>query len=113
MTPSPRDAGNQRGAAPPRVFSARGMRFFFCACLASPPIPLAGFIPLAASSNLDLIVKVLIAGGGIIGASIAWHLAREGADVTVFERGRIGQEASWAALGLIAPQADTERAGPF
>ena len=27
--------------------------------------------------------RVIVAGAGIIGASIAWHLTRDGADVTV------------------------------
>src|SRR5882724_11550316 len=30
--------------------------------------------------------RVVIAGGGIMGASIAWHLARRGADVTLVEK---------------------------
>ncbi|MGH7925848.1 MAG: FAD-dependent oxidoreductase, partial [Candidatus Binatus sp.] len=44
-------------------------------------------------------MKALIIGGGIIGSSIAWRLASDGVDVTVFERGRLGLEASWAAAG--------------
>src|ERR1700681_4398062 len=58
-------------------------------------------------------MKVIIIGGGIIGASIAWSLARERADVVVLERGRLGQEASWAAAGMIAPQAEAQTAGVF
>jgi glycine oxidase len=58
-------------------------------------------------------VKVIIIGGGIIGASIAWSLARERAEVVVLERGRLGQEASWAAAGMIAPQAEAQTAGVF
>jgi glycine oxidase len=57
--------------------------------------------------------KILIIGGGIIGSSVAWRLAREGARVTVLERARLGQEASWAAAGMIAPQAEAQGPGPF
>ncbi len=58
-------------------------------------------------------MKVIIIGGGIIGASIAWRLARERADVLVLERARLGQEASWAAAGMIAPQAEAQASGVF
>ena len=57
--------------------------------------------------------KILIIGGGIIGSAVAWRLACEGAAVTVLERARVGQEASWAAAGMIAPQAEAQGAGPF
>jgi glycine/D-amino acid oxidase-like deaminating enzyme len=42
---------------------------------------------------------VLVVGAGIIGASIAWHLARSGARVTIVEAGKAGGVAtrnSWA-----------------
>jgi len=58
-------------------------------------------------------LKALVIGGGIIGSSVAWRLAAEGVKVTVFERGRLGQEASWAAAGMIAPQAEAEGPGPI
>jgi len=58
-------------------------------------------------------VKALIVGGGIIGASCAWRLASDGVAVTVLERGRLGQEASWAAAGLIGPQGEADQPGPF
>jgi glycine oxidase len=57
--------------------------------------------------------RVVVIGGGIIGSSIAWRLAREGYSVTVLERGRVGREASWASAGMIAPQAEAQAAGPF
>lgn len=46
-------------------------------------------------------MKIVIAGGGVIGCAIAYYLAKEGADVTVLERGDIGQEASSASAGMI------------
>jgi glycine oxidase len=58
-------------------------------------------------------MKALVIGGGIIGSCIAWRLARENAEVTILERGRLGQEASWAAAGMIAPQAEAQGPGPF
>jgi glycine oxidase len=58
-------------------------------------------------------LKAIIIGGGIIGCCVAWRLAAEGVATTVLERGRIGQEASWAAAGMIAPQAEAEGPGPF
>ncbi len=58
-------------------------------------------------------MKALIIGGGIIGGSIAWRLASEGAEVKVLERGRLGLEASWAAAGLIGPQVEAQEPGLF
>jgi len=48
---------------------------------------------------------VLIAGGGVIGLSIAWELASHGASVSLIDQGRIGREASWAGAGMLPPGA--------
>ncbi len=50
---------------------------------------------------------VIIIGGGVIGLSIAYALAREGVQATVLDRRELGREASWAGAGLIPPY--TER----
>ncbi len=49
---------------------------------------------------------VAIVGGGIIGLSIGWQLLRRGQEVTIFERGSTGREASWIAGGLLAPHTE-------
>ena len=46
---------------------------------------------------------VVVVGGGVIGLSVAYELAGQGADVTVLEQGQFGQEASWAGAGMLPP----------
>jgi len=46
---------------------------------------------------------VIVIGGGIIGASIAWKLARAPLRVTLVDAGPLGGEASWAGAGMLAP----------
>ncbi len=50
---------------------------------------------------------VVILGGGVIGLSIAYALAREGVACTVLDRRELGREASWAGAGLIPPPCET------
>lgn len=56
---------------------------------------------------------VVIAGGGVIGCSIAYHLRKAGVSVTVIDQGEIGAEASSAAAGLLAPLGSLAGPGPF
>lgn len=53
-------------------------------------------------------LRVAIVGAGVIGLSIGWKLARAGASVTVFERGRAGRGASFAAGGMLAATLESE-----
>ena len=46
---------------------------------------------------------VLIVGGGVIGLSLAWDLARHGQHVRVIDRAEPGREASWAGAGILPP----------
>jgi len=46
---------------------------------------------------------VVVVGGGIAGTSTALHLARAGVDVTLLERGAVGQGATTAAVGVLSP----------
>ena len=49
-----------------------------------------------------------IIGGGIMGLGVAWRCAQAGMGVSLYERGTIGREASWAAAGMLAPFAEME-----
>jgi glycine oxidase len=44
---------------------------------------------------------VLIVGGGVIGLTTAWFLARAGARVTLVDKGDLAQESSWAGAGIL------------
>ena len=46
--------------------------------------------------------RVVIIGGGVIGCSIACHLAGAGVGVTLLERGKVGSGASDVAAGMVA-----------
>ena len=57
---------------------------------------------------------VVIIGGGVIGLTIARALAQRGvAGVCVIEKNRCGQEASWAAGGILAPQVEADEDDQF
>jgi glycine oxidase len=46
---------------------------------------------------------VLILGGGVIGLTCAYFLAKDGTRVAVVDKGDFGQEASWAGAGILVP----------
>jgi len=56
---------------------------------------------------------VLVVGGGVVGLSIAWALSAAGARVRLVEAGRLGEAASWAAAGMLAPWGEAGAPGPF
>jgi glycine oxidase len=56
---------------------------------------------------------VIVVGAGIVGLSAARALAAAGARVLVLDRGRPGAEASSAAAGMLAAQAETEEGSPL
>jgi D-amino-acid dehydrogenase len=47
--------------------------------------------------------RTIVVGGGVIGVSCAYYLAKRGAAVTIVERDEIGRGASYGNAGTIAP----------
>ncbi len=52
--------------------------------------------------------KIAVIGGGVTGLSTAWQLSRAGHQVSVYERDHVGQAASYAGAGMLAPQAEAK-----
>ena len=68
--------------------------------LANRDLDVASVLP---ASRMPDRARVVIVGGGIIGASIAYHLTRAGErDVVLLERGRLTNGTTWHAAGLVS-----------
>ena len=68
--------------------------------LADRDLDVEGVLP---ASPLPAQARVVIVGGGIIGASIAYNLALAGeTDVVLVERGRLTNGTTWHAAGLVS-----------
>jgi len=64
--------------------------------------------------NLSKNSEILIIGGGVIGLSIARDLHKKGVEkIKIIERGEIGRESSYAAAGMLAPNAETDKIDEF
>ncbi|MBY0523771.1 MAG: glycine oxidase ThiO [Gemmataceae bacterium] len=56
---------------------------------------------------------VCIIGGGVIGLTTAYFLARDGIQVEVLDKGDFGQEASWAGAGILPPGSPSATLSPY
>src|SRR5438309_6303987 len=56
--------------------------------------------------------RVVVVGGGVIGACSAYYLARAGWRVTVLDRGEFGMGCSHANCGYVCPSHVLPLAGP-
>jgi len=56
---------------------------------------------------------VIVIGAGVIGCACAFELAAAGARVTVFDLRHIGQGASQASAGVLAPYIEGHQSGPL
>ena len=54
-----------------------------------------------ATSALPTHSRVVVVGGGIIGTSTAYHLAKSGCEVTLLERDQLTSGTTWHAAGLM------------
>ena len=90
--------GVEKGGTAFRSISEGGV---FCALQIEHLLPFASF---ALFMSTD---RIIIVGGGVIGLSIGWLLARAGREVTLFDRDRAGRAASWASAGMLSPLAET------
>lgn len=57
--------------------------------------------------------QTIVVGGGIIGLSIAWNLAKQGCRVTLLERDQVGRATSWAGAGILPPANLAKAADPI
>ncbi len=55
----------------------------------------------------------LVVGGGVVGAAVAWSLARAGLAVALLERGELAGQASGVAAGMLAPLSESHGDGPL
>jgi len=68
--------------------------------LANRDLDVASVLPAAPLPDR---ARIVIVGGGIVGASIAYHLTRAGErDVVLLERGRLTNGTTWHAAGLVS-----------
>ncbi|MFZ0064017.1 MAG: glycine oxidase ThiO [Pyrinomonadaceae bacterium] len=68
----------------------------------------------SAGFNSNEQADVVVIGGGVIGLSVARALAQKRVGkILILERGQLGREASFAAAGMLAPQAEANSDDAF
>ncbi|AXN41155.1 glycine oxidase ThiO [Peribacillus butanolivorans] len=62
---------------------------------------------------MNSIYDAIIVGGGVIGGSIAYQLAKRGKKVLLLEKDRLASKASSAAAGMLGAQSELESDNPL
>ena len=62
---------------------------------------------------MDRTSQVVVVGAGIVGCAIAYELARRGVDVLVIDRREVGQGATQASAGVLAPYIEAHDRRPL
>lgn len=57
---------------------------------------------------MSYIYDAIVVGGGVIGGSIAYNLAKRGGKVLLLEKGRLASQSSGAAAGMLGAQAEMD-----
>lgn len=68
---------------------------------------------MRSSEELRQAADVAVVGGGVVGLAVARSVARRGLSVVLVESRQLGAEASSAAAGMLAPQAEADERDEF
>ena len=76
----------------------------------------SGFVHCTGWAGLQTVnhtSKVVVVGAGIVGCAVAYELARRGVHVRVIDRREVGQGATQASAGVLAPYIEAHDRGPL
>src|SRR5262245_745958 len=86
----------------PRHERVRGGASAFRVTSWGSPATVGSTLPAMSSGDLPQRARVVVVGGGVIGCSVAYHLAVEGwTDVVLLERDQLTSGTTWHSAGLI------------
>src|SRR3954451_15861515 len=70
-------------------------------------------VPAASPPVLPSRARAVVLGGGVIGCSVAYHLAQAGfGEVLLLERDRLTSGTTWHAAGLMGASGSTSQTSP-